>query len=122
MLNSTHFVSVSELTNLRASSAKLFKIVTSASSSSIVAALDRPDEISSSMSSISSCGKSSKSSEKSLVSSCLNCPESLAIFNWSFNRSYLLFNGQILKSGTSEFLANDKEAKRLYLGEKFRLD
>ena len=37
-------------------------------------------------------------------------------------RSYLLFNGQILKSGTSEDLANDKEAKRLYLGEKFRLD
>ena len=38
------------------------------------------------------------------------------------DRSYLLFDGQILKSGTSEFLANDEEAKRLYLGEKFRLD
>ena len=37
-------------------------------------------------------------------------------------RSYLLFNGQILKSGTSEFLANDDEARRLYLGEKFKLD
>ena len=36
--------------------------------------------------------------------------------------SYLLFNGQILKSGTSEFLANDEEARRLYLGEKFKLD
>ena len=38
------------------------------------------------------------------------------------DRSYLLFNGQILKSGTSEFLANDEEARRLYLGEKFKLD
>ena len=38
------------------------------------------------------------------------------------DRSYLLFNGKILKSGTSEFLANDDEARRLYLGEKFRLD
>ena len=47
-----------------------------------------------------------------------NVKETLSITD----RSYLLFNGQILKSGTSEFLANDKEAKRLYLGEKFRLD
>ena len=38
------------------------------------------------------------------------------------DRSYLLFDGQILKSGTSESLANDEEARRLYLGEKFRLD
>jgi len=47
-----------------------------------------------------------------------NVRETLSITD----RSYLLFNGQILKSGNSEFLANDKEAKRLYLGEKFRLD
>ena len=47
-----------------------------------------------------------------------NVRETLSITD----RSYLLFNGQILKSGTSEFLANDEEAKRLYLGEKFRLD
>ena len=47
-----------------------------------------------------------------------NARETLSITD----RSYLLFNGQILKSGTSEYLANDKEAKRLYLGEKFRLD
>ena len=47
-----------------------------------------------------------------------NVRETLSITD----RSYLLFDGQILKSGTSEFLANDKEAKRLYLGEKFRLD
>ena len=36
--------------------------------------------------------------------------------------AYLLFEGQILKEGTSEFLANDPEARKLYLGEKFRLD
>ena len=47
-----------------------------------------------------------------------NVRETLSITD----RSYLLFNGQILKSGTSEFLANDDEARRLYLGEKFKLD
>ena len=47
-----------------------------------------------------------------------NVRETLSITD----RSYLLFNGQILKSGTSEFLANDEEARRLYLGEKFKLD
>ena len=47
-----------------------------------------------------------------------NVRETLSITD----RSYLLFDGQILKSGTSEFLANDEEARRLYLGEKFRLD
>lgn len=38
------------------------------------------------------------------------------------DRAYLLFEGQILKAGTSEFLANDPEARKLYLGEKFKLD
>lgn len=47
-----------------------------------------------------------------------NVRETLSITD----RSYLLFDGQILKSGTSNILANDEEAKRLYLGEKFRLD
>ena len=47
-----------------------------------------------------------------------NVRETLSITD----RSYLLFDGQILKSGSSEFLANDDEAKRLYLGEKFKLD
>jgi lipopolysaccharide export system ATP-binding protein len=47
-----------------------------------------------------------------------NVRETLSITD----RSYLLFGGQILKSGTSTVLANDDEAKRLYLGEKFRLD
>jgi len=47
-----------------------------------------------------------------------NVRETLSITD----RSYLLFNGEILKSGTSEFLANDEEARRLYLGEKFTLE
>lgn len=38
------------------------------------------------------------------------------------DRSYLLFEGKILKSGTADFLANDKEARKLYLGESFKLD
>lgn len=38
------------------------------------------------------------------------------------DRAYLLFEGEILKSGTAEFLANDPEARKLYLGERFRLD
>src|ERR1051326_2027426 len=37
-------------------------------------------------------------------------------------RSYLLFEGKIIKSGSAEFLANDPDARRLYLGEKFKLD
>ena len=44
-----------------------------------------------------------------------NVRETLSITD----RSYLLFDGKILKSGTSEFLANDEEARRLYLGESF---
>ena len=47
-----------------------------------------------------------------------NVRETLSITD----RSYLLIGGKILKSGTSAVLANDDEAKRLYLGEKFRLD
>tara|TARA_X000000368_G_scaffold230056_1_gene181693 strand:- start:73 stop:813 length:741 start_codon:yes stop_codon:yes gene_type:complete len=47
-----------------------------------------------------------------------NVRETLSITD----RSYLLFDGQILKSGSSEVLANDDEAKRLYLGEKFKLN
>ena len=47
-----------------------------------------------------------------------NVRETLSITD----RSYLLFEGQILKSGTSEFLADDDEARRLYLGEKFSLN
>jgi len=47
-----------------------------------------------------------------------NVHETLSITD----RSYLLFEGRILKEGTSTFLADDPEAKKLYLGEKFRLD
>lgn len=47
-----------------------------------------------------------------------NVHETLSIVD----RAYLLFEGRILKSGTSEYLANDPEARRLYLGENFRLD
>ncbi len=47
-----------------------------------------------------------------------NVHETLSITD----RSYLLFEGQILKSGTASFLANDPEARKLYLGEKFKLD
>ncbi|HPC36895.1 MAG TPA: LPS export ABC transporter ATP-binding protein [Candidatus Marinimicrobia bacterium] len=46
-----------------------------------------------------------------------NVHETLSITN----RSYLMFEGRILKSGTSEFLANDEDARRLYLGEAFKL-
>ena len=47
-----------------------------------------------------------------------NVHETLSITD----RAYLLFEGQILKAGTAESLANDPEARKLYLGEKFRLD
>jgi lipopolysaccharide export system ATP-binding protein len=47
-----------------------------------------------------------------------NVHETLSITD----RAYLLFEGKILMSGTAEMLANDPEAKKLYLGEKFKLD
>jgi len=47
-----------------------------------------------------------------------NVHETLSITD----RSYLLFEGKILQSGSAESLASDPEARRLYLGEKFRLD
>ncbi|MBI1807650.1 MAG: LPS export ABC transporter ATP-binding protein [Ignavibacteria bacterium] len=47
-----------------------------------------------------------------------NVHETLSITD----RSYLLFEGKIIKSGSAEYLANDPEARRLYLGEKFKLD
>lgn len=37
------------------------------------------------------------------------------------DRAYIMCDGKILKAGTSEFLANDPEARKIYLGEKFRL-
>lgn len=47
-----------------------------------------------------------------------NVHETLSITD----RAYLLYDGTVLKSGTAEFLANDPEARKLYLGDKFRLD
>jgi len=38
------------------------------------------------------------------------------------DRSYLLYGGKILKSGTTEELINDEEAKKLYLGTKFKME
>jgi lipopolysaccharide export system ATP-binding protein len=38
------------------------------------------------------------------------------------DRAYIIADGQILKDGTAEFLANDPDARRIYLGERFRLD
>ncbi len=37
-------------------------------------------------------------------------------------RAYLLYEGSILKSGEARFLAEDEQARQLYLGEKFKLD
>ena len=33
-----------------------------------------------------------------------------------------MFEGKILKEGTAEFLAEDEEAKNLYLGKQFTLE
>lgn len=46
-----------------------------------------------------------------------NVHETLAITN----RAYLLFDGRVLKSGSAEYLAEDPEARKLYLGDKFKL-
>ena len=37
-------------------------------------------------------------------------------------RAYIMAEGQILKSGTSDEIANDEVAKRVYLGGNFKLD
>jgi lipopolysaccharide export system ATP-binding protein len=47
-----------------------------------------------------------------------NVHETLAITD----RSYLLYGGKILKEGGAEYLANDEEARRIYLGEDFKLN
>ena len=46
-----------------------------------------------------------------------NVHETLSITD----RAYLLFEGSIMKSGTSEELAEDEEVRRVYLGQKFEL-
>lgn len=47
-----------------------------------------------------------------------NVHETLAITD----RAYLMFEGNILKEGSADQLAEDEEARRLYLGSQFRLD
>ncbi|MCC5914653.1 MAG: LPS export ABC transporter ATP-binding protein [Balneolaceae bacterium] len=47
-----------------------------------------------------------------------NVHETLAITD----RAYLMFEGRILREGTAEELAEDEEAKKLYLGKTFKLD
>jgi lipopolysaccharide export system ATP-binding protein len=47
-----------------------------------------------------------------------NVHETLAITD----RAYLMFEGRILMEGTAERLAEDEEARRLYLGTQFKLD
>ncbi|RME31358.1 MAG: LPS export ABC transporter ATP-binding protein [Candidatus Zixiibacteriota bacterium] len=47
-----------------------------------------------------------------------NVRETLSICD----RAYIMCDGKILKSGSSEYLANDPEARKIYLGEKFRLN
>ena len=47
-----------------------------------------------------------------------NVHETLAITD----RAYLLFDGQILKQGTAETLAEDPEVRSRYLGQKFTLE
>ena len=46
-----------------------------------------------------------------------NVHETLSITD----RAYLLFEGEILKSGTAEELARDEQVRRVYLGKKFEL-
>ena len=46
-----------------------------------------------------------------------NVQETLSITE----RAYLLFEGNILKSGTAEELANDEDVRRVYLGKNFEL-
>lgn len=47
-----------------------------------------------------------------------NVHETLSITD----RAYLLYDGRVLKSGSAEYLANDEEARKLYFGDKFKLD
>ncbi|MCM2272992.1 MAG: LPS export ABC transporter ATP-binding protein [candidate division Zixibacteria bacterium] len=47
-----------------------------------------------------------------------NVRETLSICH----RAYIMCDGKILKAGNSEYLANDPEARKIYLGEKFRLN
>lgn len=47
-----------------------------------------------------------------------NVHETLSIVD----KAYILIQGQIFRSGSAEFLAEDEQVRKLYLGEKFKLD
>lgn len=47
-----------------------------------------------------------------------NVRETLSITD----RAYLLYNGELMKTGTAQELADDEETRRLYLGKNFKLD
>jgi lipopolysaccharide export system ATP-binding protein len=47
-----------------------------------------------------------------------NVRDTLAITD----RAYIIAQGCVLKEGNAEFLANDEEARKIYLGERFKLD
>jgi lipopolysaccharide export system ATP-binding protein len=47
-----------------------------------------------------------------------NVRETLSICD----RAYIMCEGKILKTGTAQFLAEDPEARKIYLGEKFKLN
>jgi lipopolysaccharide export system ATP-binding protein len=47
-----------------------------------------------------------------------NVHETLSIVD----RAYILIEGSIFKDGTADFLAEDEEVRKLYLGEKFKLE
>lgn len=47
-----------------------------------------------------------------------NVRETLSITD----RAYIMYQSQVLTEGTAQFLARDENARRLYLGESFRLD
>ena len=46
-----------------------------------------------------------------------NVRETLSITD----RSYIMYDGKILRSGTGDQLANDPDIREIYLGEAFRL-
>ena len=46
-----------------------------------------------------------------------NVRETLSVVN----RAYLVYNGRLLREGTSEELVNDQEVREKYLGENFRM-
>ena len=46
-----------------------------------------------------------------------NVRETLAVVD----RAYLIYEGTVLREGSSDFLVNDQEARKLYLGDGFRM-